>query len=280
MLAATDPTVRPIPRDARTTGLLYLAVAVTGGLSFMVVRSRIFEEGSPAATLANILEHETLARAGIGLQLALVIVSALVALWFYRLFRSVSTFNAGAIAVFGLVNAVAHLGSAAFLATALQVALEPVGDASDLPHVMYLISDNFWGVANLFFGLWLIPMGAVVLGSRWAPRALGWLLVAGGVSYVLSGLLAFLTPNPGPLVYILTIPPTIAEFWMIGWLLYRMAAPHRSRTHTNCPVGRSTPRGIGSGSLDAVKRNMEGGGCVRCVRAESIGSSYRSANED
>nr|WP_281171227.1 DUF4386 family protein [Arthrobacter castelli] len=49
---------------------------------------------------------------------------------------------------------------------------------------------------------------------------MGWLLVAGGVSYVLSGLLAFLAPSPGPLVYILAIPPTIAEFWMIGWLLY------------------------------------------------------------
>lgn len=218
--AEPSTTVRPDPRDARTTGLLYLAVAVTGALSFLVIRARIFEEGSPAATLANLLEHQTLARAGIGLQLALVIVSALVSLWFYRLFRSVSTFNAGAIAVFGLVNAIVHLGSAAFLATALQVALDPIGDASGLPHLMCLISDNFWGVGNLFFGLWLIPMGAVVLGSRWAPRSLGWLLVAGGVGYVLSGLLAFLAPDPGSLVDVLAIPATIAELWMIGWLLY------------------------------------------------------------
>jgi hypothetical protein len=56
MLAApTDPStaVRPDPRDARTTGLLYLAVAVTGVLSFLVIRARIFEEDGPAATLAN-----------------------------------------------------------------------------------------------------------------------------------------------------------------------------------------------------------------------------------
>jgi Domain of unknown function (DUF4386) len=67
MLAApTDPStaVRPDPRDARTTGLLYLAVAVTGVLSFLVIRARIFEEDGPAATLANLLQHETLARAG------------------------------------------------------------------------------------------------------------------------------------------------------------------------------------------------------------------------
>lgn len=220
MVAATEPTVRPVPHDARKTGLLYLAVAVTGGLSFLVIRARIFEEGSPAATIGNLLEHETLARAGIGLELGLVIFQALVALWFYRLFRSVSTFTAGAIAVFGLINAVTVLASAAFLATALQVALVPVGDTSGLPHLMYLISDNFWGVGNLFFGLWLVPMGAAVLGSRWAPRVLGWLLVAGGAGYVLSGLLAFLAPDSAPFVNILVIPATIAEFWMIGWLLY------------------------------------------------------------
>ncbi|MHA7156329.1 DUF4386 domain-containing protein [Arthrobacter sp. TMN-50] len=220
MLVATELTVRPDPRDARTTGLLYLALTVTGGLSFLVIRARIFEEGSPDATLANLLEHEILARAGIGLELGAVIFQALVALWFYRLFRSVSAFTASAIAVFGLINAIALLGSAAFLATALQVALDPIGDASGLAHLMYLISSNFWGVGNLFFGLWLIPMGAVVLGPRWAPRALGWLLVAGGVGYVLSGLLAFLAPDSALLVDVLVIPATIAEFWMIGWLLY------------------------------------------------------------
>lgn len=223
MLTATDPptTVRPDPRDARTTGLLYLAVAVTGGLSFMVVRTRIFADGSPAGTLANILEQESLARAWIGLELGAVILQALVALWFYRLFRSVSTFTAGAIAAFALVNAVALLGSAAFLATGLQIALDPVGDASGgLAHLMYLISENIWGAGNLFFGLWLIPMGAVLLDSRWAPRALGWLLIVGGVAFVLHRLLVFLAPDSGPLVGVLYILPTIAEFWMIGWLLY------------------------------------------------------------
>lgn len=238
MLTATDPstTVRPDPRDARITGLLYLAVAITGGLSFLVIRARIFEEGGPAATLANVLEQQFLARAWIGLELSAVILQALVALWFYRLFRSVSAFTAGAIAAFGLINAIALLGSAAFLASALQVALDPVGDASGLPHLLYLISANLWGAGNLFFGLWLIPMGTAVLHSRWAPRTLGWLLVAGGVGFVLSGLLSFLAPNSGPLVTALAIPSMIAEFWMIGWLLYtgvrRPADPGPSRaTH-------------------------------------------------
>ena len=94
MLTTAPPTTpRPDARTARATGLLYLALALTGGLSFMVIRARIFAEGSPAATLASVLEQESLARAWIGLELAAVIAQALVALWFYRLFRSVSTFT-------------------------------------------------------------------------------------------------------------------------------------------------------------------------------------------
>ena len=60
------------------------------------------------------------------LSLLLPPAQALTALWFFRLFPSVDSFAAGAIAVFGMVNAVAILGSAALLATALDAA----GDAS------------------------------------------------------------------------------------------------------------------------------------------------------
>ena len=105
---------------------------------------------------------------------------------------------------------------------------------------MYVISENLWGVGNLFFGMWLIPMGAMVLTSRWAPRALGWLLVAGGVGYVLSGLLAFLVPNSGAVVEALVIPPTIAELWMIGWLL-RTGRRRTGRAEPTAQAEVSTP---------------------------------------
>ena len=108
-------------RTARTTGLLYLGLVVTGVLGFLVVRNQIFVADDPAATLANLTQRETLARLGIVIEMGVVITQALVALWFYRLFRSVDAFAAGSIAAFGLVNSVAILGSAAMLATAIDV---------------------------------------------------------------------------------------------------------------------------------------------------------------
>jgi hypothetical protein len=207
-------------RTARITGLLYLGVAITGALGFLMIRPVLFEAGDPAATLANLVDDPALARLGIALEMGVVVTQALVALWFFRLFRSVDALAAGAIAVFGMVNAVAILGSAAFLATALDVALEPVGDPGSA-QLMYLVSDNLWGVGALFFGLWLVPMGWCVLQTGSMPRTLGWVLVVGGVGYVLGAFLRYLAPDAGALVDLAAIPATIGEVWIIGHLLLR-----------------------------------------------------------
>ena len=144
-------------------------------LGFLLVRPELFSSDDAATTLARLVDNPGLARVGIALELGIVLSQALAAIWFFRLFRPVDAFAAGAIAAFGLVNAVAILASAACVATALQVALEPVGDAGNV-QFLYLLSDNLWIVGGLFFGLWLIPMGwlraEVALdapGARMAP---------------------------------------------------------------------------------------------------------------
>ena len=55
-------------RTARTTGLCYLGLAITGALGFLVIRPRLFAADDPAATLAQLVEHPSLARAGVALE--------------------------------------------------------------------------------------------------------------------------------------------------------------------------------------------------------------------
>jgi len=208
----------PLIRTARVTGLLYLGLAISGGLGFLLIRSRLYEPDNAAATLSNVLAHQSLARAGIAFELLTVVTQALVAVWFYRLFHAADRFAAGAVAAFGLANAVAILSSAALLATALDSAR---GGEADTVQLLYGISDNLWGVGALFFGLWLIPMGQAVLRSGWQPTALGRLLIAGGIGYVLSAFLRYLFPDAQPIADILAFPATVGEFWMIGYLLLR-----------------------------------------------------------
>lgn len=229
MTTTAAPPARPsdaarpeLVRTARVTGSLYLGLALTGMLGFLVVRGQLFVDGDPTATLTSLVEQAGLARLGVVLEMGIVLTQALCALWFFRLFRSVDSFAAGCIAVFGAINAVAITGSAALLATAIDVA----GGALDSPdssaatvQLLYLVSGHLWTVAGLFFGLWLIPMGWLARRSGWMPPALGWVLMIGGVGYVVGAFISYAAPSADGVADAMTIPASIGEFWILGYLI-------------------------------------------------------------
>lgn len=204
--------------------MFYLGLAVAGIVGFLLVRAELFVVDDPAATLANLVDQQSLARVGIAADLSIVLFQALAAVWFFKLFRSEDGFAAGTIAAFGLVNAAAIVVATAFSASALLVAgdaaLAPGGDQAATVQLLYELNDATWTLGGLFFGLWLIPMGYVVVKYRLMPAALGWVLMIGGVTYMVDTYLALLAPDaPGAISSVLVGVATIGEFWIVGYLL-------------------------------------------------------------
>ena len=223
---------------ARLTGLAYLGLAISGLLGYLLIRQQLYVPGDAAATTANLVGNEALARLGTAVDLTVVLTQALAALLFFRLFRGVDAFAAGAIAAFGLVNAVVILIAAVFSATALEVALgEPVpgGDQAATAQLLHELTATSWSLGSLFFGLWLIPMGWLARRSGYLPGALGWVLMAGGVGYVLSTYVGGLAPDG--VASALTIPATVGELWMVGYLLGKGVRPS-AVSSAPVPVGR------------------------------------------
>lgn len=209
---------------ARWTGAFYLGLAVAGVVGNLLVRGALYVPGDPGATVANLVKQAPLAKLGIAAEISIVVFQALVAVWFYKLFRRENSVAAGAIAAFGLVNAGAILVATAFSATALAVAgdvgLAPGGDQGATVQLLSSLNEWTWALGGLFFGLWLIPMGYVVVTSKVMPALLGWTLMIGGVGYVLSTYATALMPDaPAAVGGLLTAVATIGEFWMIGYLL-------------------------------------------------------------
>ncbi|MGB9358845.1 MAG: DUF4386 domain-containing protein [Acidimicrobiia bacterium] len=211
-------------RTARWTGVFYLGLAVVGIVGFLVVRAELFVADDSAATLANLIEHESLARLGVAADLSIVLFQALAAIWFFKLFRSENSFAAGSIAAFGLVNAAAIVVATAFSAVALlvagDVALAPGADQAATVQLLYELNGAVWSIGGLFFGLWLIPMGYVVYKYKVMPVALGWVLMVGGIMYVISTYLDQVVADPSATVSTaLTGVATLGEFWILGYLL-------------------------------------------------------------
>lgn len=202
---------------AKITGLLYLGVAVTGVVSYLYASQNLYVAGNAAKTAANLVADESLARVGIAAELALVVFQALAGLWFFKLFKKRDAFNAGLIAVFSMVNAIAIMIASAFWLGALNAAL---ANNSSQAQLLYNMHENVWAVSALFFGLWLIPMGVVVKKSK-MPRALAWILILGGLGYVISAFTTTLWPAQSSLNDALPMLATVGEFWIIGYLLFK-----------------------------------------------------------
>lgn len=225
--------MNPLIRTARWTGAAYLGLALAGLLGFIVIRSRLYVPDDPVATLTNLVEQELLAQTRIAMEVLVVVTQSLAAVGFYALFRRDHPTAAYGVATFGTANAIAVLGSAAMLTTAREVAVEPaaVADPAGTVDLLYAISEGFWNAGAVFFGLWLIPMGWYAISTNRMPPVLGWLLVAGGGGYVLSALVLTAAPAaPGIVADILTLPATIGELWMIGYLLIRGIRPPATPT--------------------------------------------------
>lgn len=217
-------------RTARIAGLWYLALAVFGILGFLLVRPELFDAADPGSTLDSLAERMGLGQLVVATELAVVTSQAVAAVWFYKLFRRLNPVAAWATAAFGVANAVVILMSAMFLSLAVSIANDPElasgGSAAATVALLFQLSSSAWSVGGIFFGLWLIPMGYAVVSSRAMPLALGWLLVVGGVGYVLSAFVENAAPGaPSSVSAGLTIAATIGEFWMIGYLLIKGIRP-------------------------------------------------------
>ena len=232
----TTPT-----RTARWTGAAYLALAAFGMGGFLLLRPRLHIAGDPAATLDALQAHAALAHLAVVLELGVVAAQALAALGFYALFREDRPVAAYGVATFGMANATAVLGSAAMMIAAVGVAGDTTtADAASTVALLFRISDGFWLAGGLFFGLWLIPMGAYVLSTSRMPRLLGWILVVGGVGYIVGTALGVgWAGAPAWLVDGLPLPATVGELWMIGYLLIRGIRPVPSDSAA-APAGQAT----------------------------------------
>ncbi len=208
-------------KTARVAGFWYLLLAIFGILGFMVFHSQIYLSSDPEQTLTNLIEQESLSRVRLLFELLIVLSQALAAVWFYKLFKSINDAQAWAVGIWGSINAVVIMLSAIAMAAAIQIAGSEVQTFQDKVLLIDLLGQlikHSWKVGGLFFGLWLIPMGHIIVTSERMPVWLGRTLILGGIGYILSTLISYMGFHHS-LLNVLTIPATIGEFWMIGYLL-------------------------------------------------------------
>jgi hypothetical protein len=212
---------------ARITGLLYLGVAIFGGFAQGFVAPKVYATGDAATTAMNVVNNGMLVRLGVGADLVNQVFFVLTAMAFYQLFKHVGQRAAAALLIFAMLAVAIGSLNALFLFEGLQIAtgatyLAAWGAIGVNAMVLLMLDMHHYGlpIAQIFFGLWLAPMGYLAFKSRQFPKALGVILIIASVCYLIDMLAAFLLPEFGQMIHgFIIIPCAVAEVWMVLYLL-------------------------------------------------------------
>ena len=214
-------------RLARIAGFFYLLLAVFGGLAELVARSNVIERGNAAATADNIVAHATLFRIGFVSDLIGLACFPIVAMLLYQLLRHVNQAWARAMLIFVIIATAITGANLLNHFAALAVATDPGfaaalgADGSDALVLLFTsLHSHGYLIAQVFFGLWLLPLGYLAYTSGLFPKALGVTLILGCTGYLVDLLMRFLFPALGTEISaFVLIPAVIGELWIVGYLL-------------------------------------------------------------
>lgn len=210
---------------ARLAGLGYLILAILGGFAHFGVRGSLVVAGDAAATAQNLLANATLWRFGIVIELVGQVVFIFIVFALFDLLKVVHRKRAITMVTLVVVAATITCLNLVNQAAALMVldggALSAAIDPAQREALSLLFVDlHAFGyiIAQVFFGLWLIPLGVLIWQSRFIPRFVGGLLVVAAVGYLIDVVIAIMLPDFG---FVLSEFTFVGELVLLGWLLIR-----------------------------------------------------------
>lgn len=215
----------PLQKKARIAGLWYLMFAL-GPFYLLYVPSKTIVRNDAAATSALIISHERLFRFGLLAETMGAVVFVGLALALYRLFEDVDRHRARQMVALVLVSAALVLVGVVFNTAALTVfrggeALAELDQHSRQAIGMLLIRlhGQANGVNEMFWGLWLLPFGWLVVRSRFLPRWLGYWLLLDGICWVVFAVTDLFAPAYSNVLFRAFQPAFLAELGIMLWLL-------------------------------------------------------------
>lgn len=223
-------------KNARTAGLLYLIMAITGGFGIMYVPANIIVVGDIASTARNMIDSEFLVRLSVFSNLVSQTIFIFLVLSLNHLLKEVHPRYAKLMVTTVVVAVpIAFLNSLNLVAAQILVSDSDYLNVFDISqqNALMMLFINLYEqgivIVEIFWGLWLLPFGLLVIRSKFIPKIIGIFLVIGCFSYLLESITSFFIPDYSEIVTpYLMLPLMIGEFSIIFWLLIKgvRTTPH------------------------------------------------------
>ncbi|MEO9894276.1 DUF4386 domain-containing protein [Aurantibacter sp.] len=217
--------MKSIKITARVAGILYLIVIVCGIFAEKYVRLNLVDLSDGLQTIKNISQNEFLFRLGFVSDLLMQLAYFLLPLFLYHILKNTNNWLAQimvlsvsvAVAIM-CVNMLNH-----YMSFLLIEQTEMSSEVLQKQVLLYLqLHKDGYHIAQIFFGLWLLPLGLLINQSPLFPRIIGAMLIMGCFGYLIDVVLYFLFPiESNPISTWLTLPADLGEFSLCLFLLIR-----------------------------------------------------------
>jgi len=214
-------------KTARMAGFLYLIYMVISILANVLGRSKLIVLGDAVTTAGNLITSAWQFRIGFVSDLVAAVLFLLTAWALYVLLKPVNKnlallfllLNLGGVAVWCfsdlfLIASQLLVSGADYLKVFQADQLQALAMLS-----LYIYKYGFSGIAQIFFGAWLFPLGYLVFKSGFLPRILGIVLMVECFCWLLYPIQFFLFPDYVVITYLSSAAGFIGEFSLMLWLL-------------------------------------------------------------
>jgi hypothetical protein len=213
-------------RQARLAGLLYFLVALIAPYGLMVVPARLLVAGDAQATAQRIATSPGVLHLGMATEVAHQAIEVFMVLVLYQLFKPVHRMLARQMLVLGLIpipmvflNVLAEFAAGVFADGPPWLHAFDRAQLDALALLAMQLHAHGLQLAAFFWGLWLLPLGLLMLRSGFIPKVFGAGAIAGGVGYLLGATTDLLVPALQAPLGTLTFVLELGEPAMILWLL-------------------------------------------------------------
>lgn len=214
-----------IKTTARIAGLLYLLQIPLGIFGIMYIPKFIVSPNNLSATISNILANEFMFRLSIVSAVVCAIITVITAIFISKVLKPVHNNWAKAIIIFAALAApisiLNELNDIAVLLLAKRSSITAGHTEVQIQSMISLFLElRQYGIqlAGIFFGLWLFPMGYLVIKSSYIPKIIGILLLVTCSGYLIDFITFFLFPDFKVVVSEYT---WLGEVLMVFWLLIK-----------------------------------------------------------
>ena len=221
-----------ITKIARTAGLFYLLYVLTSVIANLFGKF-VFVEAP--VTINHILTHSSQFRIGFVINLFSAVLFLLAAWALYVLLKSVNKDFALLFLLFNVAGFTVWLFSSLCLFGSLVILNGAEAIKAFLPDQLNTLAVFFFGlyktggvVAQVPYGVWLFPLGYLVLKSKFLPKVLGMLLIADGICQFVYVCQRLIFPDLGIIAYPCLVISFIAEVSLALWLSIKAVKPRLS----------------------------------------------------